>query len=381
LLLIYWFRTGQSFPLFRRSGLELPFLFFSGAVLASFLTNWNTQTLALARFIELKWILSFYLLVALLFQVNARWPDLNKVQFMIGFCSLVAMLNPILGFDPLANLNHTDATGPGLIRVGGFFSNPMTFAHLYSLIFFLLAGVVVHQIQSKSKDVWISLLILILLGADLILSLTRGVWLGIFVGLVLMGFVIRRRWGYVVLSATIGLAAVLYFTVPVLQERVHQYTSADSYDGERLWIWKANWRMFLDHPWFGLGYGENAVALKDYYFKVGAPEGLLISHAHKQYLHILSGLGIFGLLAYLWMVLTLLIQTWRTYLRSRVALVPNWMRGLALGSLGAQVCFLVGGLTESNFEHAKVRYVLMLVWALPLWIQSQIDTQAKGVQS
>jgi O-antigen ligase len=375
-LIGFWLQTHRGFPLFPRLGVEKAFLAFAVAVVLSFLMNWNTQVLAFKRIIELKWILNFYFLASALLLFVPSWKPFQKLQWLVGFSAAFALLSPILGYDLLQGTDAIiDRTPSGVARVGGFFSNPMTFAHLHALYFFLLAGLTLKffeaSFKASLKDRLISLALTSLVGLALLLTFTRGVWAGIFVGLVAIGFILNRRWGLVILMASIIAGLSGFLLIPSVQERALQFLSSSSYDSERLWIWKANWQIFLDHPLFGIGYGENTLALQSYYDKIGAPSGLIISHSHNQYLHILAGLGLFGLAAYLWMMISLFRETWRTYVLRKSTNSPIWIQGLLLGALGAQISFFVGGITESNFEHSKVRYALMLVWSLAFWFRKE----------
>ncbi len=369
-LIGFWFQQRKSFPLLPKLGIEKQFLIFAVAVILSFAVNWKTESLAVNRIVELKWILNFYFLVAALRLFQPDWKTMQRLQCVIAFTSVFALLSPILGYDLLRGVNAIiDRTPSGVARVGGFFSDPMTFAHLHALYFFLLAGMTLKFFEARTRDRFVTLALTALVGTSLLLSFTRGVWAGMFVGLVLTGFIFNKRRGFLILLSSVVLAPAAFFLIPSIQERVLQFQSTASYDGERWWIWKANWQIFLDHPIFGIGYGENTLALQSYYEKIGAPAGLIISHSHNQYLHLLAGLGLFGLATYLWLIISMFRETWKTYI-SQKDKAPVWIQGLLLGSLGAQISFAVGSVTESNFEHSKVRYALMLVWALAFWFRS-----------
>lgn len=374
-LLIIWWKHRPGFKLFPNTGLEGPFLAFAVAVCLSFISNWPTQTHALSRILELKWIFNFYLILAALRWLRPDWKAFRNVEIWIAVTALFALVAPVIGYDPLQSPEAIiDRTPSGVARVGGFFSNPMTYAHLHALIFFLLAGVGLHLFSEKKKESWQVLGLTALLGLALLLTFTRGVWIGMFAGLVVMGFLFRARWGLWILTACVAGGLVLFFAVPSVQERALQMVSSSSYDSERVWIWKANLQMFKEHPLFGMGHGENTLALKEYYGKVGAPEGLIISHSHNQYLNFLSGTGILGFVAYLSLLAFAFAAAFRLYRTIRTQEdIPIWLKGLVLGSMAAQVSFWIGGLTESNFEHSKVRYVLLLTWAIPFWIRDSVQ--------
>ena len=50
---------------------------------------------------------------------------------------------------------------------------------------------------------------------------------------------------------------------------------------------------------------------------------------------------------------------------------------MTLGVFGAVICFLVGGLTESNFEHSKLKYILISILALGIYIREKVLMEEK----
>ncbi len=381
-LIWYWFQSGRQWPLLPKLGIEKAFLSFAIAVVVSFLFNWDSTAYALKRIAELKWILNFYLLVSALSLITPRLKIFQRCQCILAFAATFALLTPILGYDILQGIDKViDRTPSGVARVGGFFSDPMTFAHLHALYFFPLVGLTLKLFETKERDRLGSLAVTCLVGAALLFSYTRGVWLGMFVGFVVTGFIIHLRRGVQILLGSLAMIVAGFFLIPSVHERALQMLSGQSYDGERIWIWKANWQIFLDHPIFGIGYGQNAMALQSYYEKIGAPAGLIISHAHNQYLHLLAGLGLFGLSSYLSILFLMFRKTWKVYQSQTKRQAPSWVQGLLLGSLGAQVCFFIGGFTESNFEHSKVVYSLTLLWALAFWLNQEQFTNPNVVKN
>ena len=109
---------------------------------------------------------------------------------------------------------------------------------------------------------------------------------------------------------------------------------------------------------------------------MGVPEGFLESHAHNQYLHFLAGTGILGLFCFLVVVIGLFRMHFLAFKGLSEKQNYFW-KGLALGVLGAEICFFVSGVTESNFSIAKNRYLIMTIWALGCWLYSKMKLQNK----
>ena len=157
--------------------------------------------------------------------------------------------------------------------------------------------------------------------------------------------------------------AILFLFWQRFHDRIlFMFDYSNNYDSERVWLWKANFKIFMDHPLLGIGYGQYKFRLREYYDILGAPISQFESHAHNQYLHFLAGTGALGLLCFLIFVGFNLYSGWQL-----IRLTKNTnLQTFAYGLFAAQISFLIGGLTESNFERAKVRWTYLVFTALVL---------------
>jgi putative inorganic carbon (hco3(-)) transporter len=71
----------------------------------------------------------------------------------------------------------------------------------------------------------------------------------------------------------------------------------------RVQLWSAAWAMFSDYPVLGVGADNFHVRFGDY---SGVPESKLGTHAHSMYLESLADTGVVGLLALVWLLVTVL---------------------------------------------------------------------------
>ena len=331
--------------------------------------------------INFKWIFIWYVLVHVFRRVPVTSKQLFWSSLIVLTTTIYSLVLFFMKYDPGEDMWFESLAS---MRSGGVFYNPMTYAHSFAMILFVLLGAILgasfekqppsnkppsikscfqslwstEETQWKS---WFTFISFVLLFISVFLSMTRGVWAGIFVGLLMMAFLIRPLLGCVT-TVLAGLSiGVLFMTWKTFADRImHVFDYQNNYDLQRVTLWKANWQIFLDHPWFGMGYTENARRLVEYYAKMGIPEERhFVSHAHNQYLHMLAGTGVFGLVIFLSVLLFFLVITWKAWRLE----TQRFTKFVLLGCLSAQVCFHLGALTEANFEHSKVRFVLMLVWA------------------
>lgn len=360
-------RSGQNWrEVVPRTGFDWIWIVWLGVVVLSFVFSPIEGVAWAPRLFEFKWILTLYAMIFALRELGLKPAAQKPAAILFGVCSLYAIVIWFLGFDPIKP-DYDMAPWVGGRRTGGLLSNAMTFAHVYGTYFCLALGLTWLAIQ-KHSAYWRFVAIAVLLsGVAILLSFTRGVWIAMAVATLTMAFVYSWRTGALV--SVVGAAGLWVATLlwPTLHQRL---THISSTGDEREWIWKAHWNIFTDHPWTGVGYGENFKLVPEYYKMIGAPNGTLVSHAHNQYLHWLAGTGVIGLLVYLlflFLFLRLNFRVWRSLRNSGSA----FEQGLALGCLGAQVAFVVGGLTEANFEHSKMKYVMLIIWSIVVWLSER----------
>lgn len=351
----------------RRTGLEWFAGLWFGATLLSLL--WNTD-----RVPDLQWmkLLDFrWLLVAVAAGRHLSFIRVSEYTIRAHFVPYVlaclwAISIFFLKYDPLQPGAVLDAFPDGTVRTGGFLQQAIVFAQLYGLWLMIPIGILIQDLprfealrsSGPRGTIWMGAVIFGSLA--ILLSFTRGVWMAVPIASVVILSI--RRWTWALVGALLGLVSVvgLMLSWPALNDRILQAFQGG--DTERLWIWRANWEMWKDSPLFGVGYNQNVQLLTEYYAKVEAPPGLLVSHAHNQFLHILTGTGVFGMLAYASFWIFSLIAGFRLY--RNLSPKQKFARGMTLGVIGAICVFLFGGAFESNFEHAKMRLTLALVLGL-----------------
>lgn len=355
---------GKKFPFFW-TGFEWSFTIWIVLIFLSFAANNIWDNSFLVKLAEFKWMIFIYFLIYALMRTRLNEKVLPWVVLPVVLASGYAVALSVFGYDPLKQENLELVAAGGFARSGGLYSHAMTMAHSYTLILCWFFGLTLVYVRYLDRKMWWPLVASLLLGLAVLTTFTRGAWIAAMAAFIGMSFTLSLRFGILFTFLSAICSYLLYELWPSFQNRIDLTYSNLGYDAERIWIWKANWEIFKDHPFFGVGYGNNPDVMKEYLPKIGAPDYTIISHAHNQYLHFLSGTGVFGLLIYL-LVLFLFLRL--SFLTLRVISYRDlFSRGLCLGLIGAQIACLFGGLTEANFEHSKFKYVLVLTWALVVW--------------
>lgn len=215
----------------------------------------------------------------------------------------------------------------------------------------------------------------VLMAAALVMSWSRGAWLGAAAALGVMVIAVVARSGrtavlgmvLVVLLAYLVLASGLSLLPPsvvqrfsdfvpylgVLDVRGMEVTDANYAVLERMAHWQSAIAMWTDHAWLGVGIGNYEVAYAQY----ALPQwSLPLGHAHNYYLNVGAEAGVIGLLAYLGLWAAALLQSWRG---ARAA--SGWYWGVALGILGVLVHLSVHNVFDNLFVHAMYLQVAILL--------------------
>jgi len=121
----------------------------------------------------------------------------------------------------------------------------------------------------------------------------------------------------------------------------------------RFKLWKAGWKMFLDHPFFGVG----DIDLQKLYKEYKNPYDKEIQgHMHNNFIHVLVILGLFGFLSVIYLFVKLLLILVKIYKDTKDI---KFISSYALGALASFCAFTVAGLTEMNFGDHEI---ITLVW-------------------
>ncbi len=250
-------------------------------------------------------------------------------------------------------------------RAHGFFSIYMTLAGVLSLV--LLATL--PRLTGGGQDLrrlavpWVVML------WGLIMTYTRGAWIGFAAGVLTVAGTIRRgRWFLV--AGLLALAGAALLAPPELRHRFLSMTDPDeSGVRERVYMWKSGFAMWRERPLLGAGPG----GVKREYSRYALPEAFKkrTSHVHNTPLQILVERGLLGLAAWLWIWVAFYTHAIRLLRRLPHEARPE--RALVAGSLAAITGFLIGGLSEYNFGDSEVAMVAWALMALP-WAVEQKES-------
>ena len=152
--------------------------------------------------------------------------------------------------------------------------------------------------------------------AGLLVLRNRQTWLVHGLSVAALFVFMRISWKKVILFGVMisVIAAGVTTIIPSVSERFHSLTNVkDRSLNDRLYMWDAAWREFLDHPLLGIGPGNSPVV--DEHYK--RPEMHMFGntkHPHNSFLQLLSETGLVGFAAYILLytrIVYLLYQEYR----------------------------------------------------------------------
>lgn len=245
-----------------------------------------------------------------------------------------------------------EAVGPLVL---GAFNHHLTYSNVmlsYACIFFAMG------LRQSFK-----LLIGLLLFLTVFWTQSRAAWVAIPICLFLILIAKNSRWAFGSLLFFLLLAIGSFYWDPGFRQRLQLATSQHTQlsTQPRLHLWHANWEMFKAHPWFGVGFNNNERQAKPEVDKLYPNSPNFYGHAHSTPLQLLSSTGIFGLLSYLFIWVSVFLKCFDGLKLLGKGTDGYWA---LVGLIAAFVGFQVQGLTQWNFGDAEVLHNLMFVWAL-----------------
>ncbi|MXZ01486.1 O-antigen ligase family protein [Candidatus Poribacteria bacterium] len=277
-------------------------------------------------------------------------------------------------------------------RLTGTFKMPNDLGAYLALGLPFVMGYFVAGWRQKQNRIRITLVlgaVIILMSANLVLTLTRAAWISVTFATACLGvYLIVRAWvtgrGWVTqplrrLESSGGLGrrillgsaviivmlSVSLFLMPQhiktrFQTMIEQPTG---FMGERPQWWRTSLELIKEYPLTGIGLGR----FRYEYQRSGPPEQYNIPyHAHNIYLHIAVEHGIPSLLLFLWIVVILCRQVY-----SIRGATGFWGSGTFIGASGFLISALIYGLADNILHQRTVLLFWFIVGNLIFYIKDQ----------
>jgi O-antigen ligase len=235
-------------------------------------------------------------------------------------------------------------------RPQGTLSHWMTYSGTLMLV---ICAATARLLYGTSGRLWAAFVMPALLVA-LSLTLTRGAWVGVAVGVAVLFLSKDFR-----LLALIPIVVVLGIVLapPTLTQRMYSiFDRNDVTSRDRVAMLQAGVAMVKDYPLTGVG--PNQIERSYPSYRVAEAVKPTNPHLHNVPVQIAAERGLPALAAWLWFVGSTCFGLWRLLRTSR-------HKSLAAAALGCMAAMLAAGLTEYNFGDSEFLMLLLVIVTLP----------------
>jgi putative inorganic carbon (hco3(-)) transporter len=389
-----------------RTQLNLPLILF---ILIALLSLVDSRSVVSGLIETIKW-LEMLLIIWLIVDISLDEQHhprryANAFQGLLVALLLAGLIQAMIGIWQFGPRGH----GPEhfmvlgrFFRAYGTFEQPNPFGGFMNMSALLAVGIVIGLLHSRKSGStglisfgkgryyfpWLAFATLCAAASLLavVFSWSRGAWLGLIAGAIILVMFSSNRLrngllllfiigfigtGVLLVGASRGYGSALSIAgrLSGFQEEftLGDVRGVDINDAnyavlERLAHWQAAVDMARDNLWTGVGFGNYETAYENYAL-INWPAAL--GHAHNYYLNLLAEVGLFGLIAYL---LFWLVVAWQS-----LKLIPRLMwpeRGVVVGFLAVfaalAVHHLVDKLYVNNvYVHLGVMLGLLQLLAWP----------------
>ena len=304
-------------------------------------------------------LLALFFLCVQAYRTLEHWHGFVWFLLILGFCVSV-----------FAILQHFTFNGKLYwmrdIRYGGIpfgpYVNRNHFAGLVELLIPPGLAILILRAERRDQLPLVTLFTLFPIGA-LFLSASRGGIMSLFaeIGLLAILIFFRRRESKELVAAglvvVLAIALVSWLGVGRAIERFASYKTLEVSEGRRIGMLHGTWRIFLDHPVIGTGFGTLQDVFPPY---ETVYDGLIVNHSHNDYAELLSDTGVAGGLCGLTFLVLLARIGWKNLTSER-----NGMRlAFHVGALVACFGLLVHAIVDFNFHIPSNALVFLLLAGL-----------------
>ncbi len=342
-----WIKTPLDKPLF--------FLFL--LCLASALTSVH-QGLSFRALVEFFNYIAIYYLIIQVFNNRKHFQSLVWVIVAVAAFLAVFGLFKWVGAKPFSWWDYPGQPEPQHFLTSTYF-NYNHLAGYLEMIIPLLLGLLTSGL--KKKKLIFCLIVLAFLATALILSLSRGGWIGALTGSAFfcLAFMYSRHSlnlnrGFLILTSALLILGIIALSSTTPVERLITFEQKEKIGSfqSRVNAWKGIPDLVRDYPFLGSGPGTFSTIFTRY-----QPPGFWVRffNAHNDYLQFISEVGLFWIPIILWC----LFMFFRSGLK-KLKDPSRMVRGLTAGSMAGVVSIMVHSFSDFNL-HISANALLFAV--------------------
>lgn len=211
-----------------------------------------------------------------------------------------------------------------------------------------------------------------IIGTAIVLSNTRGAWLGAAAGFAFVALALPRR---VLAAVLIPMIAVTLAASPFIIRRVSMSLDNSLATNYSRAIYRdVGMKMIKARPLFGVG-PERVDDDFPRYYPDKPLDQFYTGHLHNDFLQIAAERGLLCLAAFLWFF----VELYRSLLK-RLRNSEDDSRWVTLGALAALTGFVIAGLNEYNFGDSEVLVLFLFIVSIPFGLSSHVQEDPHSQQ-
>jgi len=360
LLLIQFIIFSVTYLKHKKDKIELPkfYKYFLLYILFTFIsTLFSIDRLSSLK--DNKEFFIFLLIPIFLLIINSR----KRLNYSLYAVLTSAVISSIIG------IGITLKKGASLdFRLQGLTSHWMTYSGLLMFVFIFFFIYLFYEKKKKIKVI-LSVFLLLILTA-ILLSLTRSMWVGIFVSLGIFIVYYKPK----ILYLAVPVLVILIFALPqsVKIRLASIFDMANKTNKDRIYMGTTGINIFKEYPLTGVG--PNSIKkVYDRYKPAEAEQSN--PHLHNNLLHVLAERGIFAFLCLVFAFISIIVQ-----LIKKIKNSINFEKTAAIGSLFVFIGFFIAGMFEYNLGDSEIKFLLFYFLSIPFIKLKPNQKLLRGVQ-
>jgi putative inorganic carbon (HCO3(-)) transporter len=294
--------------------------------------------------------MTFYFVIINTVETKKQLYGLLKVFVIAGaFVALYGVMQYLFGWNTNNAWIDENMFEEATMRVYSTLENPNVLGE-YLLLVLPVCAVFFWNYKKNELPKWIYGIIFVLLAGCLILTQSRGCWLGFILAVaVFVSFANGKLWGLLPIAI-----AILPFVIP--DTMVARFSSIgnmeDSSTSYRVFIWFGTLAMLKDFWIGGIGMGEAAFNSVYPFYSYNA---IVAPHSHNLYLQLVVGSGVAALAVFIALAVIFIKKMIVTRQYHKKNSLPSLM---ALAFISG----LLGFLLQSMFDYTFYNYRVMAMF-------------------
>jgi O-antigen ligase len=338
-------------PFWVKSYLDKPVLFYlSAIIIAAFFTQNRIHSLIS---IKDEWLyLLFFLLVNNIEEEFAK-KLINIIIAISALVAVYAVFQHYTGHDFYHARILDPIDGTGKFRSLGNFSIPLTYG-FYTMVISFLSFSLAFSEEDKTKRIFYFLCSFLCVTGNLF-SGTRSTLIAQIFGFMVFFIFSPNRDRKQGIPMVLIYFILIFLIDPDIFVRTNTLIQAKDLASMdiRTVIWSTSFRIFLDHPFAGIGFGSFN-QFYEHYLKIPSQ---IFGHAHNDFLNVAVDAGIIGLIPFVWLWVTI----WRNLKRKYNQTKDKYTKSMLKAGLVVTSAYLVSAQFQCYYFDAINFMILFFV--------------------